>query len=397
MRRIIEGGILLMPGFELVGQEELQAIREMFETGEGNLYRYGPKGHAVKELEARFAEYMGVRYAHAVSSGTGAIHSALAAVGVGPGDEVITTAFTFVAPVETICALGATPVPVEIDATYHLDPAAVEKAITPRTKAVVAIPMWAAPRMDELAAICEKHRLSLVEDAAQCLGGSYRGKKLGTIGRIGSFSFDMGKSITTGEGGMIITDDEELYKRAAEFADHGHMHEPGLPRGQDPRRAPGLNYRMNEVTGAVGLAQLAKLDYLLDKQKENKKRVKEAVINLPGLKFREFADEAGSQGDTLIFSLPSEAQASEMARLLAQEGIGSKILPEAFDWHYAGAWTHIFRKFPGYDLDHLENHWPKTGHLLKSSIALFIYVKMDEERITKLTKAIRKTAAQVTK
>lgn len=380
-----------MPGFELVGKEELTAIQKMFEKGGGNLYRYGPKGHAVKEFEAAFANYMGVKFAHAVSSGTAAIHSALAAMGVAPGDEVITTAFTFVAPVETICALGAIPVPVEIDETYHLDPAEVEKAITERTKAVVAIPMWAAPKMDALKAICEKSNIPLVEDAAQCLGGSYRGKKLGTFGKIGTFSFDMGKSITTGEGGIIITDDEELYNRAAEFSDHGHMHVPGLPRGQDPRRSPGLNYRMSELTGAIGLAQLAKLDYLLSRQKENKKRVKEEILNVPGLTFREFNDEPGSQGDTLIFSLPNEEDASRMARLLAEKGFGSKILPEALDWHYAGAWTHIFKNFSSYQEDDLSNYWPKTKQLLKRSIALPIFVQMKKEQIRNLINAIQET------
>jgi dTDP-4-amino-4,6-dideoxygalactose transaminase len=197
---------------------------------------------------------------------------------------------------------------------------------------------------------------------------------------LGTFSFDMGKSITTGEGGMIITDDEELYNRAAEFSDHGHMHQAGLPRGLDPRRAPGLNYRLSEVAAAVGLAQLGKLDYILTRQKENKKRLKEAILQTPGLTFREFADEPGSQGDTLIFRLPSREKASNMAKLLAERGFGSKILPEALDWHYAGAWSHIFRNYPGYRVEDLPSHWPRTGELLTSSIALPIWVNMPEEQ-----------------
>ena len=384
-----------MPGFELVGQEELAEIVKMFETGKGNLYRYGPNNHTVTKLEARFAEYMGVKFAHAVSSGTAAIHSALGCLGIGPGDEVITTAFTFVAPVEAICALGAEPVPVEIDETYHLDPVEVEKAITKKTKAVVSIPMWAAPKMDELIAICERNSVPLIEDAAQCLGGLYKDKKLGTFGKIGTFSFDMGKSITTGEGGMIITDDEELYNRVAEFSDHGHMHMPGLPRGRDPRRMRGLNYRMNELAGALGLAQLAKLDGLLAKQKENKKRIKDHILTLPGLTFREFADEEGSQGDTLIFRLPNEEKALEMAGILEKKGFGSKILPEAFEWHYAGSWKHIFKNLAGYDVENLEEHWPRTGGLLKSSVALPVFVNMPDKKIEALVKSICEAASEV--
>ncbi|NTV21772.1 MAG: aminotransferase class I/II-fold pyridoxal phosphate-dependent enzyme, partial [Chlorobium limicola] len=189
-----------MAGAELIGREELAEIQDLFSGEKVNLYRYGGGNYKAREFEERFAEYMGVKYAHAVSSGTAAIHCALAGAGIAPGDEVITTAWTFIAPVEAISALGAVPVPVELDETYHLDPVEVEKAITPATKAVVAIPMWAPPKMVELAAICDRHSIMLIEDAAQALGATYRGRKLGTIGRVGSFSFDAGKTMHTGEG-----------------------------------------------------------------------------------------------------------------------------------------------------------------------------------------------------
>ena len=142
-----------MAGAELIGREELAEIQELFSREKTTLYRYAPGNYKAREFEEKFAAYMGVKYAHAVSSGTAAIHCALAGAGVGPGDEVITTAWTFIAPVEAAAALGAVPVPVEIDETYHLDPKEVEKAITPKTKAIVAIPMWAPPQMDEISAI----------------------------------------------------------------------------------------------------------------------------------------------------------------------------------------------------------------------------------------------------
>ena len=378
-----------MPGFEWVGNEELQALQQLFAQSKGNLYRYGPGGYAVADLEKRFAAYLGVKYAHCVSSGTAAVHSALAAAGVGPGDEVITTSFTFAAPVEAILNLGAVPVCVEIDDTYHLDPEAVLAATTSATKAVLAIPMWAPPHMDRLEEICRAKGLLLLEDAAQCLGGSFRGRKLGTFGALGSFSFDMGKSITTGEGGVIVTDDKELYDRAAEFSDHGHMHVPGLPRGQDPRRAPGLNYRMSELAGAVGLAQLAKLEDMLARQAATKKQVKQGLAGLPGVSFRAFSDEAGSLGDTLIFSLADREAAAGVAARLAQQGFGSKILPEAFEWHFAGAWDHIFRRLPGYEEGALAQRWPRTKALLERSVALPIWLRYDEAQAAELVEAVR--------
>lgn len=384
-----------MPGFELVGAEELQEIQKLFEKGRGNLYRYGPNAYAVEKFEGLFAQKMEVKYAHAVASGTAAIHSALAAVGVGVKDEVIIPTFTFVAPIEAILALGAKPVPVEIDETYHLDPEEVKHTITSKTKAVVSIPMWAPPKMNELIAVCNDARVPLIEDSAQCLGGSYHGKPMGTFGKIGAFSFDMGKSITTGEGGMIITNDEELYKRASEFSDHGHMHLSNVPRGQDSRRFPGLNYRMSELSAAVGLAQLPKLDQILARQKENKAKIKTAIAQIRDIEFRKFADESGETGDTLIFRLPTAEQAKSLTEFLARKGFGSKILPEAFDWHYAGSWNHIFHKNSGYESSPLSKYWPKTYELLIRSIALPIFVNMTEDNIFRLIEAIQESASVI--
>ena len=184
-----------MAGAEIIGKEELEQIKRLFEQSNVNLYRYGKNNFLAKELEQKFANYMGVKYAHLVSSGTAAIHSALAACEIGPRDEIITTAYTFVAPIEAIAALGAIPVPVNIDFTYHLDPVEVKKHITEKTKAIVCIPMWAAPKMDEITAIAKKNNLMLIEDSAQALGAEFKGKKLGTFGDIGSFSFDAGKTL----------------------------------------------------------------------------------------------------------------------------------------------------------------------------------------------------------
>tara|TARA_Y100000588_G_scaffold390539_1_gene496331 strand:- start:46 stop:1194 length:1149 start_codon:yes stop_codon:yes gene_type:complete len=378
-----------MAGAELIGKEELKEIQELFNKEQVILYRYGPNNYKTKLFEQKFAEYMGVKYAHAVSSGTAAIHCALAAAGIKPGDEVITTAWTFVAPIEAIVSLGATPILANIDTTFHLDPIEVQKLITDKTKAVVCVPMWGAPKMDELSTICNNNNIILIEDAAQSLGASYKNKKLGTIGKVGTFSFDYGKTITTGEGGMIITNNKNIYKLAAEFSDHGHMHIENLPRGKDPRRAPGLNYRMSELTACIGIAQLNKIDYILKKSKINKYKIKNSIINNPAIKFRKFNDEDGSQGDTLIFSLPSNESALNFEKRLNKNGINTKILPEAIDWHYGGAWNHIFSKYPQYKNVDLEKKYKITGELLRKSICLNIPINMENNEIDKLINIIQ--------
>jgi len=377
-----------MAGAELIGREELAEIQDLFSREKVNLYRYGGGNYKAREFEEKFAAWMGVKYAHAVSSGTAAIHCALAGAGIGPGDEVITTAWTFIAPIEAISALGSVPVPVELDETYHLDPLEVEKAITPATKAVVVIPMWAPPQMAELSTLCKKHGLILIEDAAQALGASYKGQKLGTFGSVASFSFDAGKTLHTGEGGIIITNDKEIYDRAAEFSDHGHRHIPGLPRGKDPRRAKGLNMRLSEVTAAIGLAQLAKIETILSKSRENKNKIKDAIRHLDNIILRPFSDESGSQGDTLIFRVRDRDAALQFEAHLTEHGFGTKILPEALDWHFAGVWGHLLGEYERYQNVDLEVLWPKTGIMLRSSICLNIPVLMDDATIEKLVKAI---------
>jgi len=378
-----------MAGAELIGKEEFEQIRRLFEKSHVNLYRYGQNNFLANELEEKFANYMGVKYAHLVSSGTAAIHSALAACEIGPGDEVITTAYTFVAPIEAIAALGATPVPVNIDSTYHLDPIEIEKHITSKTKAIVCIPMWAAPHMDQIVNIAKKNNLILIEDSAQALGAKYKGQKLGTFGDISSFSFDAGKTLHTGEGGIIITDNKELYDKAAEFSDHGHMHDPNLPRGLDPRRMKGLNLRMSELTAAIGIAQLNKIDFILKKSKKNKEYIKNRLLDISNISFRQFSDEKGSQGDTLIFNLSNAEQAINISKFMESKGLGTKILPEAFDWHYAGAWNHIFKDIRYYDKIDLNSKWEFTENLLRRSICINIPVNITQDRCDEIINIIK--------
>ncbi|MGB9618036.1 MAG: DegT/DnrJ/EryC1/StrS family aminotransferase, partial [Desulfomonilaceae bacterium] len=223
-----------MPGHEWIDEHETNQVLEVMKTG--ILFRYEFKNerrgvYKVKEFEDTFAAFNGAKYAHAVTSGTAALKVALAALGIGPGDEVITQGFTFIATYEAIIEAGAVPIPAEIDSTLNMDPSDFEKKITSRTKAVIPVHMLGAPaRIEEIVTIAKTRGLKVIEDTAQALGAEVNGKKVGTIGDMGTFSFDFYKTITTGEGGMVVTNDKGLYIRASEYADHGHDHNPAVGR-----------------------------------------------------------------------------------------------------------------------------------------------------------------------
>ncbi len=312
-----------MGGSELIGKEEKEAIAEVIDR-EAVLFRYGfddKRKHIfkVREFEEKFAQYMGVKYALAVSSGTASLRVALAALDIGPGDEVITQAFTFVATMEAIMESGATPIIAEVDKSLNLDPEDFEAKISEKTKAVIPVHMLGVPaRMDRIMEIARKHNIKVLEDSAQACGSSYRGKKTGTLGDIGIHSFDYVKTITTGEGGMVLTNDEELYLRSSWFHDHGHEHKDDRPRGQDTKSIPGFNYRMSEIQGAIGLVQLSRLNHVIREQRKNKSRIKEAISKIKGLRFRELPDEAGDGGDTLIFFIPNKGMASDFEQELTK-------------------------------------------------------------------------------
>ena len=270
-----------MPGYEVIGQEEQDEILDALSRKV--LFRYEfdeqRKGvYKVEEFERAFAAYCGVRHALAVSSGSAALRVALASLGIGPGDEVITQGFTFVATWEAIMEAGAIPVFAEIDDTFCLDPKEIEKKISPRTRAVMPVHMCGGQaNITDIMEVADRLKIPVIEDTAQACGGSFNGKALGTFGKIGTFSFDSVKTMTTGEGGMVITDDRGLFVRASEYHDHGHDHDPGVGRGLERRSFPGFNFRMMELQGALGLAQLKKLDsVILARQRENKERIMEA-------------------------------------------------------------------------------------------------------------------------
>ena len=272
------------PGLDLIGDEELAELTDVIRSG--RLSRYGPDDGTfpakVRHLEEAVAERAGVRHALAVNSGTSALYLALAGLGVGPGDEVIVPGFTYVASISSIVYARARPVLAEIDDTLNLDPVDVEARITPRTKAIVAVHMLGNPaRLDELRAVADRHGLALIEDAAQAFGATYRGSWVGSFGAAGIFSFNEYKTITCGDGGMLVTDDDDLYRRC--FALHDQGHSPmrsGVEVGARPML--GLNFRMTELEGAVLLAQLARLDHIRDHLRANRDLVWSMIVGPAG-------------------------------------------------------------------------------------------------------------------
>ena len=385
-----------MPGFEVIGAEEQAEINDIFARG-GVLFRHGFDAlrndcFKVKEFEAAFAVYMGVPHALAVTSGTAALRVALAVLDLQPGDEVITQSFTFVATAEAIIEARAVPVCCEVDGTLNMDPVDLERRITPRTRAVIAVHMLGTPaRLREISAVCARRNVVLIEDAAWGCGGSLDGKALGTWGRMGTFSFDFAKTMTTGEGGMIVFQNRVDYERAAAWHDHGHENNPKVPRWEDTRSGSGFNYRMTELQGAVGLVQLRKLADVVKRQQNNRDAMWRAISDLPGVIARDVPEGSCETADALVFETNSPQMAREMRAQLVAAGLSTKILPEAVTWHFAGTWTHM----PELVAHHgdLAAAFPATAERLARCVSLPVTVKMDEAAPAKIRAAISSVVA----
>lgn len=397
-----------MPGFEIIGKEEEKEIldvlsRKMLFRYEFDKQREGI--YKVEQFEKEFAAYCGTKHALAVSSGSAALRVALAVLGISPGDEVITQGFTFVATWEAILDAGAIPVFAEIDDTFCLDPDSLASRITPRTKAIIPVHMCGSQaRINEIMDIAGKNCIPVIEDTAQSCGGKLDGKALGSFGSMGIFSFDSVKTMTTGEGGMIITNDTDLYIKASEYHDHGHDHNPNVGRGLEKRSFIGFNYRMMELQGALGLAQLRKLDdIILARQKENKMRLKEALSRINQITFRHIPDPDGDSATFLIFSLPTPEKAVAFNKVMSDEGAGAVYWYNNY-WHYYTEWEHLLEgkslsrtghpfKTPSGEVrcKYSNDALPKTAELLSRALTIQITINMDEQ-IPKIIGAIEKAA-----
>jgi len=397
-----------MAGAELIGKEEIQEVMDVLETGV--LMRYGfdaeRKGiFKVRQLEEEFARYCGAAYALGVTSGSCALKVALAALGVGPGDEVICPAFTFVATYEAVLEVGAIPVMADIDDSLNLDPADIERKLTPHTRAVIPVHMCgAAAHIDRILAVAKKHDLLVLEDNAQGCGGSFKGRKLGTFGDMGIFSFDYYKTITTGEGGLVMTDSKALYDRADWVHDHGHDHNPAVSRAMEGRTILGFNYRMNELQGAIGLAQLRKLDRVIAGQRANKATIKAMLANVRGVGFRELPDADGDTATFLAFNLPTEDLAARFQKALAAGGVDTTCF-KFNKWHYVPNWEHFLaqatanaKQYPFKDPSYAgkasygREGIPRAEDLLGRTLVMGISVRMAEERLDRIGEAIAQAA-----
>lgn len=334
-----------MPGFELFGPEERKEVNDVLETG--ILMRYGFDGPRKgiwksKELEAAICQTIDCKYTQLVSSGTAALTTALTALGIGVGDEVIMPTFTFVASFESVLSVGAVPILADVDETLTLHPDAVRRAITPRTKCVMPVHMCGAMAdLDALMQICKEHDLILLEDACQSFGAKYKGKFLGTIGHAGTFSFDFVKTVTCAEGGGIVTNSEDIYTKCDGFSDHGHDHK-GVDRGADLHPFIGYNYRISELHAAVGLAQIRKLDQFLAIQKNNHSRLKAILSTAPEVSFRTIPDPSGDSYTFLSWFLPTEEITRGVVAELKQQGIlAGNFYWFDNNWHYFRKWDHL--------------------------------------------------------
>lgn len=314
-------------GANMVGEEEANLVAEVMRSR--SLFRaYGEmKPHMVDDLEAEARAYVGTRYALAVSSGTAALHCALAGLGVGPGDEVVVPSLMWLSDFNVPVLLGAAPVAADIDRTLCMDPGDFERKITPRTKAVVFVYfMGGVGHVDRVLEVAQRRGVAVVEDCAQSLGARFRGKRIGSLGDAGCFSFQHNKVVTSGEGGLVATDEPLVFERAARYHDLGNLRpalEAQLPGGPQVEPFAGSQFRMGELAGAVALAQLRKVERtVLDATRRHFRRLRRELAELcPGIRFRDSGDDAGDIGISLFLDLVTPEKGEWFRRALKAEGI----------------------------------------------------------------------------
>ncbi len=367
-----------MPGWELINHKEKKSLLSLFNEG-GCLFAHGfekyRKRFHVREFEKNIKNRFKSKYCVAVSSGTAAIKIALKALGVKRNDEVITQCFNFVATVEAIIDIGAKPIICNIDSSLNMCPKDLKKKITKKTKAIIPVHMLGVScDMQKIKKIAKNKSIKILEDNCESVGGKYGKKFLGNVSNIGVLSFDFSKTITTGEGGAILTNNKKLYKFCKEYHDHGHQNNKKFSRGRDTVEYAGFNYRMTEMQAIIGKAQLKKLTFIL---KENKKRHR-LINDILKNKFtiREINKNSTSIYDTFIFKVGSISKKKSIIKFL-KKNLGTKNLPDAIKWHCSYYWKHMLSKkeirnsFKGKQL--LEQHIA-IPILLRKSLSSYKFV-----------------------
>ena len=383
----------MFPGGMEAGREEIEALTRVIESK--NVFRYYGVGDGPDEVlsfEREFAEHMGAKHALCVNAGSSALICALIGAGIGEGDEVIVPAYTWNATPNAVLASRALPVLAEVDESLTLDPADVERRITPRTRAILPVHMRGAPAaMAELTAIAKQHDLVLIEDVCQAAGATYRGRRLGTFGDAGAFSLQFNKIITTGEGGVLITDRDDLLDLALDVHDCANS----VRRGTGLPKFAGYNFRASELTGAMARVQLGRLDGLLERMRANHARLTAEIAGLPGLTLRRANDEDGDAGIALIAFADSPAKAAEGASALNAEGVLAMQIysPATPDLHIYPYWAPVLAALEAAGAEPPD--CPRTLDLVERAIHVDVSPLCEEQDLDEITFAFEKVAKQV--
>lgn len=315
---------LEFPGIHHMGEEEVDAaVRVLRSRSPFRYYGVDLQGEA-EAFEHEFVSFLGISHCLATNSGTGALNVALAALGVGPGQEVIVPAYMWVSVVAAVVNLGAIPILADIDDTFCLDPVDVEAKITPRTTGIIAVHMSGAPaNIEALQKVARNHGVFLLEDCAQCAGGSVNGKKVGTFGDMAIFSFQMNKNMTCGDGGCIVTNDKRLYDRSVACHDTGYARDSGGRAILDDLDLClwGRGYRIDELRASLLRVQLKKLPTIIGQMRSSKYRIRKELAKHPEIRLRKIIDPEGDTGSFLITTFQDPYTAQKVNRALRAEGI----------------------------------------------------------------------------
>lgn len=398
-----------MPGTELFGAEERKEIEDVLSTG--IMFRFNHDAQRnnfwkAKDFETEVKKITNAKYSLAVSSGSAAIMAALAASGIGTGDEVICPPFTYIATIEAVLMLGALPVFAEIDETLCLSAEGIKKAITPKTKAVCLVHMCGGnANMDEILAVTKSHNLILVEDAGQAFAASYKGVYTGLFGSAGAYSFDFFKIATAGEGGIFVTNDEKIYQLADNFCDHGHDH-IGNNRGMENHPVIGFNFRISELHAAVGAAQTRKVPAIKAANLKHKKFLQQELSKTPGIGFAKLGDEQGDSGTFLNLLLPDTEAAKRVVEELNKAGVGGFNYWFTNMYHFINQWDHIKQlktasKLPiellGAPQDYNNLNLPKTQEVVGRLISFGIRCTWTDNQVKDLAAQISACVEKATK
>jgi|TARA_B110000116_G_C16759307_1_gene547532 8-amino-3,8-dideoxy-alpha-D-manno-octulosonate transaminase len=378
-----------MPGWEFVDDKEKQEINNLFKfKKKGIKTPIFYNGKKVKSFESKFANYVGSKFAICVTSGTAAIKIALLAAGIKPNDEVITQSFTFIAVVEAIMDVGAKPIITEVDETLNMCPLDLKKKITKKTKAIIPVHMLGvSAEVDKIKKIAKENNLVVIDDNCEALGAKWKNETLGNQFDMCAWSFDNGKTLTTGEGGMITTNNKKFYKYCIEYRDHGHENNPKFPRGRDSHKIFGFNYRVTEIVGALGIIQLKKLKKVVKYNFERYKIYKNVIKKFKKIKLRKIPTNNKGLCDCIIFNFENRSITKKFVNEIKKHKIITKNVPDALEWHFAKYWDHIFTKF-GISKKKLLNNFPKSSEHLEKSVSIFIYATESLNQVKSKAKKI---------